>query len=272
MKIIDAHFHFYPYEDFHREAEAAGHENTAAHLQKVYQETGMVHGIVMGNGGLSLRQHQYPEFMSYCIGLDENCLNVGNRKEYEQRVDLVEQHLKRSQCVGIKIYAGYAHYYVSDKIFIPFYELARKYAKPVAVHTGETAGSMGLLKYSHPLTLDEAASAFPDVQFIMCHIGNPWIQDAVAVMDKNENVAADLSGLLEGRIYMPEFKETQKGYMDFVRCWLSYLDSYDRILYGTDWPLVNLYEYIEFIKALIPEQHYEKVFYENAARLYGIRA
>ena len=43
-------------------------------------------------------------------------------------------------------------------------------------------------------------SNIPDVQFVMCHIGNPFLQDAIAVLEKNHNVAVDLSGLLEGKI------------------------------------------------------------------------
>lgn len=267
MKIIDAHFHFHSYEDFSRQAKAAGHENTGEHLSQVYRQTGIVHGIVMGNGGLALETHDYPEFMSYCIGLDES---LPEALEQERAVWLVEEHLRRKSCAGIKIYAGYAHHYVTDKIYTPFYELAEKYHKPVAIHTGATAGHMGLLKYSHPMSVDELACAFPQVQFVMCHLGNPWIQDAVAVMDKNENVAADLSGLLEGRIDIPQFFYEKKGYLDYIRTWLSYLGDYDRILYGTDWPLVNLFEYIELVKELIPEKHYDKVFYENAQRIYKL--
>ena len=67
----------------------------------------------------------------------------------------------------------------------------------------------------------------------------------------------------------PIFYE-KKGYLDYIRTWLSYLGDYDRILYGTDWPLVNLFEYIELVKELIPEKHYDKVFYENAQRIYKL--
>ena len=92
----------------------------------------------------------------------------------------VEENLKRKQCCGIKLYPGYNHVYVYDELYDPIYELARKYNKPVAIHTGLTATANALLKYSHPMTLDEAAVKYPDVQFVMCHIGNPFLQDAIA--------------------------------------------------------------------------------------------
>ena len=36
------------------------------------------------------------------------------------------------------------------------------------------------------------------------YFGNPWLLDAAAVVEKNENVMTDLSGLLEGKIDFPK--------------------------------------------------------------------
>lgn len=66
----------------------------------------------------------------------------------------------------------------------PYFDLAETYHKPVAVHTGLTATDMALLKYSHPFTLDEAAVRHRNVQIVMCHIGNPFLEEAVAVLEK----------------------------------------------------------------------------------------
>ncbi|EGO64467.1 amidohydrolase family protein [Acetonema longum] len=267
--IIDAHIHFCreePY--FNHIAELAGHENSSEHLKGQYAEHNIVHAVVMGNRGLELSQHNYPDYLSYCIGLDSTCFNTG---EIVQQADLVAKHLQRKNCVGIKLYPGYNHFYIYDPVLDPFYQLAMQYKKPVAVHTGLTATSQALLKYSHPMVLDEAAVRYPQVQFVMCHIGNPWLVDAVAIMDKNENVAADLSGLLEGRIAnMPDFFARKRGYIDFLKLWLEYLDNYDRLLYGTDWPLANISNYIEFVAHIIPEEQHGKVFFDNANRIYGL--
>ena len=37
---------------------------------------------------------------------------------------------------------------------------------------------------------------YPNVKFVMAHVGNPWMMDAAEVVYKNVNVWADLSGLL----------------------------------------------------------------------------
>lgn len=150
------------------------------------------------------------------------------------------------------------------------YELAAQYDKPVAIHTGSTANGMGFLKYCHPLTVDEAATQFPKTRFVMCHFGNPWLPDAAAVLEKNANVFADLSGLLEGLFDLDELFEENSGYFSLLRTWLGYAGGYEKVMYGTDWPLVNMEQYIHFMQCLIPEKHHEKVFYQTAKHVYHL--
>lgn len=269
MKIIDAHIHFCQEPYFAEIALAAGHENTTEHLRSQYAAHQIAHAVVMGNRSLEQQAEQdFPEFLSYCVGLDSTCFNPA---ELQQQADMVERHLQREQCVGIKLYPGYNHFYIYEDAVDPFYQLAMQYNKPVAVHTGLTATSQALLKYSHPLVLDQAATRYPAVQFIMCHIGNPWLVDAIAVMAKNANVAADLSGLLEGRIpCIASFFAQKRGYIDVLKTWMDYLGDYDRFMYGTDWPLANIDNYIDFVAHLIPEAHHDKVFFANANRIYQL--
>ena len=176
LRVIDSHFHFCDYIGFNQIAIAAGYTNTEECLHKAFQDNNIVHGVVMGNKTLDPAGHHYPDYMSYCIGLDSNVFY----DNMDLMVEQVEENLKRKQCCGIKLYPGYNHVYVYDELYDPIYELARKYNKPVAIHTGLTATANALLKYSHPMTLDEAAVKYPDVQFVMCHIGNPFLQDAIA--------------------------------------------------------------------------------------------
>lgn len=268
MKKIDAHIHFCPENNYFCQISSdAGHENTAEHLREAFAAHGVERAVVMGNRTLPLEFHDYPDFLSYCVGLDRAAFDPN---DITPAVDLVEQHLRRKNCVGIKIYAGYCPHMLTDAIYAPFLTLAERYRKPVAVHTGVTVSNRALLKYSHPLIMDEAATRYPRVQFIMCHFGNPWLIDAAAVLEKNENVAADLSGLLAGRIDLPAYLREQSGYVAFLKTWIAYVENYDKFLYGTDWPLVNMGEYAELIAHLIPDKHLEKVFFDNANRIYNL--
>jgi hypothetical protein len=57
-------------------------------------------------------------------------------------------------------------------------------------------------------------------------------------------------------------------FMDHFRRALVYSDHYEKMLFGTDWPLAPIDLYAEFVRRLVPEQHHEKVFYENAFALF----
>ena len=265
QQVIDAHLHFCSDAYFHTLAKRAGHQNTAEHLSEQYRYFHICHGVVMGNRDLDLASHRYPDYLSYCIGLDD-----GLSWSLPKSLPLIEKHLQKKACVGIKLYPGYCHYYVSDPMFAPLYELAQAYNKPVAIHTGETAGQLGRLKFSHPLTVDDAASQFPKVHFVLCHFGNPWVLDAAAVLAKNENTSADLSGLLEGTVDIQAFWRDSLGYISYLQTWLNYAGAYDRLMYGTDWPLVNIEKKLDFIARLIPEAHHDAVFFENANRIYRL--
>lgn len=267
MKIIDSHIHFFDEPHFHMLAKAANHENSAAHLEQEFARLNIERAIVMGNRELDLDLHVYPDIMRYCVGLDSFYFT---EDKAEEALAMVEQHFARQNCVGLKLYPGYNTHYVYDDLYKPFLQLAESYKKPVAIHTGETAGSHGLVKYCHPLTLDEVACKYPNVQFVMCHLGNPWIIDAAVVMNKNPNISADLSGMLVGKLDINHYFEENKGYTEYIKTWLQYMSAWDRLMYGTDWPLANMEDYIEFTARIIPERYHEQVFYQNAARIYGV--
>ena len=272
VKIIDAHLHLFSNRTdwAEKKAQSVGHQNTAEHLRQAYEELGIVHGIIMGNGSLSLERHQYPEdLFHYCIGLDSSLLKEGDR-EIPDLVDRVREHLRRSNCCGVKLYPGYNKIPLSDARYEPIYDLAAIYDKPVAVHMGLTARTRAHMKYCHPLALDEVAADHPRTRFVMCHFGNPFFESAAAVLVKNPNVAADISGFLDGRTDLDQYFDEQAGYVFLLKTWLTACNSWDRLMFGSDFPIVNLGEYIEFVQRIVPEQYWRQVFYRNANWIYGL--
>ena len=284
MKIIDAHFHFSKSDGFDETARAAGHENTPEDLVEAFSRDEIVLGIAMGEmGGRRMDgvcmprspnlggtvepglPYPHPRQIAYCAGVESHEITPENTpaslKEFEKL-------LNTKECVGLKFYPGYNTRYLNDPLHYPFYELAEQYDVPVVIHTGEVAGNHGLLKYSHPLTVDEVAVQFPNVRFVMAHYGNPWIVDATAVAAKNPNVFIDLSGLAEGHFTAEWFWNHFRGQMEFTQIWLTYLNDWDKVMYGSDWPLVNIHAYVEVIKRLVPKEQHEKVFFRNACRIF----
>lgn len=285
MKIIDAHMHYYNKEGFVQVASNAGYENTAACWQKICQENNIAFSVAMGNtdyttsrfGGIPPRlidlsapfdeeHYNQPLNMGYCLGVNSEDITAENS---ETTVKEFEYYLSDPHCLGIKLYPGYNLVYVNDKRHWPLFELAEAYKVPVVIHTGDTARPTGLLKYSHPLTVDEAAVNFPNVTFVMAHCGCPWFADAAEVAAKNPNVCVDLSGLLEGKPKSLFLMEQQAGFFSLLHTWLNYMGNYSKVLYGSDWPLVNIPLYIRVIANIVPEKYHADVFYNNALRVFS---
>lgn len=270
MKIIDAHMHLFPTEESYGRvmAEAVGHQSSVTYLRSLYQELNIEKAVVMGNVSLDPAYHDYPaDLFHYCIGLDTHVM----RKELgAESLALVEENLQRENCCGVKLYPGYVKRWLSDPCYYPIYQLAQQYGKPVAVHMGLTAHPRAHLKYSHPMALDEVASDFRKTKFVMCHFANPFLQDAVAVLCKNPNVSTDLSGLIEGAFQVEEYLRDYEGYSKMLKDWLAYGGCWERIMFGTDFPIVNYSEYLRFISTLVPEHHWDKVFFDNANYVYKL--
>lgn len=285
MKIIDAHMHYYNKEGFVQVASNAGYENTAACWQKICQENNIAFSVAMGNtdyttsrfGGIPPRlidlsapfdeeHYNQPLNMGYCLGVNSEDITAENSKATAKEF---EYYLSDPHCLGIKLYPGYNLVYVNDKRHWLLFELAEAYKVPVVIHTGDTARPTGLLKYSHPLTVDEAAVNFPNVTFVMAHCGCPWFADAAEVAAKNPNVCVDLSGLLEGKPKSLFLMEQQAGFFRLLHTWLNYMGNYSKVLYGSDWPLVNIPLYIRVIANIVPEKYHADVFYNNALRVFS---
>ncbi len=183
--------------------------------------------------------------------------------------DLVEltDYVKAGRVRGLKLYPGYQPFYPNDLKWAPAYEFAAEHHIPVMIHTGDTYSPKGKLKYAHPLHVDEVAVDFPEVKFVICHIGNPWIRDCMEVVYKNANVYTDISGLTLGA-----FEDRFEVYMrKQVQEMLLYGVEPHAVLFGTDWPISSMESYLEFMDELaIPERDKRKILAGNALTLFGL--
>jgi len=196
----------------------------------------------------------------HCVGLDA----VVDEQKLE--ADLASG---RYRC--IKIYLGYVHQYAWDPAYEPAYRLAERFRVPVVFHTGDTDSRKAKLKYADPLTIDEVAVDHPNVTFVLAHAGNPWIQSAAEVAYKNPNVVIDGSAFLIGDLASrsPEIVETQL--VAPVRWLFEYVADPKKLMFGTDWPLVRMEPYLRAFRKAIPREHWQAVFHDNAARVYGLQ-
>lgn len=168
---------------------------------------------------------------------------------------------------GLKVYPGYEPFYPADPKLAPAYALAARYDVPVMIHCGDTYNPKGKVKYSHPLHVDDVAVDHPDVKFLICHLGNPWLTDCMEVVYKNNNVFADISGLVLG-----DFTDRFEAYMRRqLQDLLTWGVDPGQVLYGTDWPISSMESYLAFMADLkLPVKEKEAIMWENAVRLFKL--
>jgi predicted TIM-barrel fold metal-dependent hydrolase len=175
--------------------------------------------------------------------------------------------IKDGKIKALKIYSGYEHYYPYDERYQKVYDTCIEFGIPVMFHTGDTYSEKGKLRFSRPLNLDEVAVDNPELKIVMCHLGNPWIQDAQEVIYKNKNVYADVSGLVIGS-FDHFFEEMMK---DKVAELINYAGEPRYLLYGTDWPISSMDSYLNFVaKLTIKKEFRDNLMYKNAKELFKI--
>ncbi|OWK45491.1 amidohydrolase family protein [Fimbriiglobus ruber] len=183
----------------------------------------------------------------------------------------VEAELARGRVVALKGYLGYLHYEPAHTNYRRYYELAARYKIPVVFHAGDTYSPYAKLKYAHPLGIDEVAVDHPETRFVIAHAGNPWLADAAQVVYKNMNVWADLSGLVVGDASVfasDEYRDTLADLAANLRRAFRYAERPNRFVFGTDWPLIPIAPYRQFIASVIPSEYHPEVFADNARVLF----
>jgi len=273
MKIIDSHVHFSNISSFKHTAQYESFVDYSydGYIQEC-KKNNVVKSVCMGlfetsevfpakdasTPMLADLDEKIPPGMYLCPGINPHTLNSDGLLALEEVVKTTER------VVGIKIYAGYYHFDVYNDVYNQVYSIAEKYGIPVAIHTGDTYSDKALLEYSHPLKIDRLAVTHPDLKIVICHMGVPWVFDACEVAYKNSNVYIDLSGILCGE---SEFENIETQIERYVQA-IQYLNNYDKLMFGTDWPLASMADYIKFCQRLIPEDRQEDVFYNNAFNVY----
>jgi predicted TIM-barrel fold metal-dependent hydrolase len=173
--------------------------------------------------------------------------------------------------VAIKLYPGYQHFYPHDARLGPVYEFAHRRGIPVMIHQGDTLAPEGLVKYARPIHVDEVAVRYRDVRFVLCHLGNPWVDETSEVVYKNPNVYTDTSGLL-GPPRMPYFERMFERCVRRLEEALAYIGASDRVLYGSDWPLESIATAVRLIESLpIPPEDRRAILGDNARALFHLK-
>lgn len=164
----------------------------------------------------------------------------------------------RELIYGIKVHPYHSKLAFNSEEIDKYIQLARKYDLPVVTHTAGDYESSPELVY-------EVALKYPDVNFVMVHMGlGTDNEKAIELISKLPNIYGDTTWVL------PE-----KGMKAIEVCGI------DKIMFGSDNPIngVDTYNddmfynfYLEEMEDLLSEEGYEKFTYKNAEKLFKIKA
>jgi len=227
----------------------------------------------------------FPEYNNYVGNILENYpdkfigfAGIDPRRGIEAIMEL-ERCVDKLGFRGVKFWT-LTGFYPDDKTFYPFYQRVEELGVPILVHTGLGPGPT-YLKYCQPIYVDTIAVDFPEINFIMAHMGDPFTDQAIAVAAKNANVYIDISAWEPVlKLSPPSFVQTL--YKAKALCGIK------KILFGSDWPLfthiLSQKDWVKGIKKLkVPpplklmglgeftEEDKSAILGENAAALLGLK-
>ncbi|MEX0810179.1 MAG: amidohydrolase family protein [Dongiaceae bacterium] len=127
---------------------------------------------------------------------------------------------------GLKFSPVYAGFHPWCREAWRFYEIANELKVPILWHQSAAYAAQSTLEYGNPILLDKIARAFPELQMILAHIGQPWIAETVLLLRKHRQLYTDLSAR-------------------YYRKWQCYnalmlaidYGVTDQILFGSDFPI-----------------------------------
>lgn len=267
--IIDSHTHI----EIYTKAKIPPAERIS-NLKKIMKESGISKSIILTDNEEG------------CLSMDEILDLLKNEKDIllvgtirvanhtDKDIVRLRELIKDKKIIGIKLYPGYEDFYPSDERCSEVYDLCEEFSIPVIFHSGDTLGIGKGVKYSKPEHIDELAVKRPNLKIIIAHLGNPWINDTMVILNRNKNVYSDISGLVP-KTFDSFWKDYYSKEIIKILKWCS---GNNKLIFGTDWPFwdESMYynltkEYVDFVKNLdISEEDKEKIFSLNAKDVFNL--
>ena len=250
--VIDAHSHMWQgfpsdgkakksVKDLPRDPRELAGELNRLGVQKVVtfaQEMTRIQRQWLGSNQLAVDlQRHWPEMIIGVAGgepLDErDRLNAVRLKEVETAIK--DHHLH-----GLLFTPPYGHFYSNDARAYPFYQLAQQQDVPVIFHhaalwVGPAVQSP--IKFARPWLLEDVVIDFPDLRMVVEHMGCPWTEEVLAIMERAPNVYTDISALQRRPTVLAWNLVMAREY-----------GVLDRVFWGTDYVGEDHAEYIALVE------------------------
>ena len=145
----------------------------------------------------------------------------------EEPVDIAAagEALHSAWCVGLHNHTHSWNHTFDDSVFDPYYELAATHGVPFVMQAGRSGGHR-VHELGHPHAIVAPATRFPTVDFVLSHLGIPWLTETIAMATTHTNVHI-------GTATHPPRRWTDE-FLDFVRG-----PGAEKVVFGTGYPLTG---------------------------------
>jgi predicted TIM-barrel fold metal-dependent hydrolase len=167
--------------------------------------------------------------------------------------------------IGLKVAPMFLNVHPDSPLMEPVWQLARRHSVFVLSEACAVTGLPGYEAWGHPKHFEEVLRSYPDVRIQLAHLGVGAEEEVARLTRKYDNVYADLAMRLGGPVPMPFDPAAVLRQVRAIGA--------DRVLFGTNYPLVDQSSYVAALRALgLAESELRQVGWENAERLFGLVA
>lgn len=147
----------------------------------------------------------------------------------------------------------------NDRWYYPLYARCVELKLKLFTYVG-MPGPLWPMSPNDPAHLDDVALAFPDLVIVAHHIGDPWTEMAVRLAARHANFYICTSA------WSP--KAYPASLMQFMGSRWHGTRGSDKVIFASDYPLLNLPKTIASARALaLPEADLQRILCENARML-----
>jgi predicted TIM-barrel fold metal-dependent hydrolase len=156
----------------------------------------------------------------------------------------------------IRIMPSLSNLPANDPLCYPIYTACCDLGVPVTVNVG-VPGPLKPARFQDPMLLDDVALCFPDLKIVMTHMGNPWIDEVVALLARHPNMYLMTSGWAPR--YVP----------DAIRRFMSSRGP-NKVMWASDYPLLPIERAVNEGKELdIKQEVLPRYLGLNALEVFG---
>jgi hypothetical protein len=202
---------------------------------------------------------QYPDKFDHCASALPPRQGPGTYWDLLENSRLLDEAVQRYGIRGVHLLPSPWGTPPNDKWFYPIYAKCVELGLVVFSYVG-IPGPLWPTYPNYPLHLDDVCLAFPELVVVAHHIGDPWVTLMTHLAAKHENLYIATSAWSPKR-YPFELLEFMAG------SWHGQAGA-DKVIFGTDYPLLNLTKATRDARNLdLPEEVLARFMHDNIEKL-----